>query len=169
MTEEQKLPKAQIERAIENAESAHQLAVGIEMLKEEDLSTYKISELVEVLKTLKEYKVAAEEAKKAAENMYNALSIGILPERMEDEGIVNLSGADHRVEVRSQLRVSCLKQNRKALHQWFKDHDMEEMVAETVNSSSLKSAVKNAMEDGTPFPAHLLKIEPYKQAVIIKR
>jgi len=129
----------------------------------------KPGEVVTVMNELRDALESAKRLKAGLQKAYDLLSQGFVPEYIDALGVDILTVKGQRLEVRNQMRVNRPAGNRQALHQWLIDHGFENMVTETVNPSTLKAFVKDAMENQLDFPGELLKIEPYRQAVLVKR
>ena len=105
---------------------------------------------------------------------YDVLSIHVLAEKMEDEGFEGLKFDGGRVELRPDVSVSVPKSNREDLHDWLRAHGHEDLVTDTVNSSTLKAFYKELTNKKGEGAAHdleqlneLLKIYSYTRAVIV--
>lgn len=92
-----------------------------------------------------------------------------IPEIMEEQEIdvVKIAGVG-RLQVRSDIYCSCPAANREKLQQWLREHGQGALVSETINSSTLKAFIKEAMINGNEYPSDLVKIEPYNQATLTK-
>ena len=102
--------------------------------------------------------------------IYDKLSLEIVPERMEDEGVTNMAiDGVGRVELRADMFVST--QNANALVQWMADNGFEDISTTSVNGSTLKALIKEQMKkkDGLVPPAEIVKVTPYLRAVVVGR
>ena len=140
-----------------------------EELKEQ-LSKLTLKELIERLaherQTLDDYQSMA----KAQQALYDYMSKVAVPDRMEEEGFdqITIEGIG-RINIRSDMYVSTLKERRQDLYEWLSEHGLGDLITETVNSSTLKAWVKEQYKKGAPVPEDLLSITPYDRAVITKR
>jgi hypothetical protein len=125
--------------------------------------------VVEVAKGIKEELERIKQVKTNLQKAYDLLTQTYIPDYVEDQGITQIVTEDRRLEVRNQMRVNLPAGNRAALHQWLQDNDLGHMISETVQPQTLKAFVKDAMENQLAYPAELLKIEPYRQAVLVKK
>lgn len=164
---ENEVMREQLARASNAAQQTLLLLAQITM--ELDKESTKIADIAGVLRLLRTMKDTSSEVEKASNNLHDHWSCNVVPEAMEEEGIAMLTFDDFRVEVRDQMRVNTPASNKEALHNWMREHGYSGMISEQINASSLKSMVKNAMQDGVEFPAHLLNIEAYRQATVVKR
>lgn len=130
----------------------------------------KTHELAAELKELKEQLDRLSEYKTHVQKMYDHLSMIVLPERMEEEDIVTLQiKGVGRLQASHDIRCNVLAKNRSGLEQWMVDNGHGALVTNTINSSTLKAFVKEAMREGKEYPEHLIKVEPYSKATIVKR
>lgn len=72
-----------------------------------------------------------------------------------------------RVGLTSDMYVQVL--NKDGTKEWLQDNGHGDLIQETVNAGSLKSAIRERIEkgDGTP-PSDLIKITPFKRASITR-
>lgn len=136
----------------------------------EDYSELTLRETIEKLAESRAYLDKLVELGKAAQNHYDHLSIRVVPDKMEDEGVsvLTLPGIG-RVNCRADLRVNTIKGFRASLFDWMRDNGHEDMVTDTINSSTLKAFLKEQMAEGNDVPPEeYLSIHPYTRAVITK-
>lgn len=128
-----------------------------------------IPELAATLKGLKDNLEKVKALKTELQKSYDFLSIGVLPDRMDEEGIETLKITDvGRLQCSSDIRCSVPAANKHAVQVWLKDHGHASLVSETVNASTLKAMVKEMMKEGKDWPAELLKVEAYSRATVVK-
>ena len=128
-----------------------------------------VTQLAGEIRALRDELDDAAKVKTGIQKIYDFLTISIVPERMDDEGIetMKVEGVG-RLQASSDIRCSCLAKNREALYIWLETNGHEAMVSNTVNSSSLKAFVKAQMKDGGDYPVDLLNVEPYSRATVVK-
>ena len=128
-----------------------------------------IPQLAARIRSLKEELDEKAAIKTRAQKVYDHLTIGIVPDRMDDEGIqtMKVEGVG-RLQTKADIRCSCLAANREDLEKWLVEHNHGAMIGSTVNSSLLKAFVKEQMKQGGQYPEALLKIEPYSKASVVK-
>lgn len=111
---------------------------------------------------------AAKEEKSRLQKEYDYLTMAALPKAM-GWGDETEEGEKKRIEkfrreggrgitVYDKIFASVLAQNRLALHEWFKTHKLEDLVVETVNSSTLRAYVGRQIAKGEAYPADLIKV-----------
>lgn len=128
-----------------------------------------IKELAETTRSLKEQLDAASVEKTRLQKQYDFLTMDVVPERMEEEGLdsVKVSGVG-RLQLSSDIRCSVPSGNKVALKDWLQRHNHGAMVSDSINSSVLKSFVKEQMREGGDYPSHLLNINAYSRATVVK-
>ncbi len=133
---------------------------------------YEQMSVSELAATLKNIKIRLEEAtalKSQLQKSYDFLSIDILPERMDEDGIETLKIKDvGRLQMSSDIRCAVPAANREAVKEWLIEHGHESMVSETINSSTLKAFTREMMREGKEWPEKLLKVTPYSRASVVK-
>lgn len=137
--------------------------------REEDMQQMSVMELAAYLRDLKDTIDEIKQVQSSMQKMYDFVSIAVLPERMDEEGIetVKVSGVG-RLQLRSDIRCSTPAHNKEALHEWLRENGYESMIRPDVNSSTLKAFVKDCMKNGEPFPEELLTVHPYTRATVVK-
>lgn len=101
---------------------------------------------------------------------YDVLRTEIIPGKMEDAGLQNMKvtgigqvvlTADAMVSVKAGLKVK--------LFAWFRKNNLDDVIKEDINASTLKSFVKNRLKKGEPIPDELLNVTPITRASITKK
>jgi len=129
-----------------------------------------IAELGACIKELKGQLEELGAEKSSIQKIYDFLTITVVPERMDDEGLEVIKIKDvGRLQLASDIRCACPAGNREDLYKWLTDHGHAAMITDTVNASTLKAFVKEQMKqaDGE-YPKDLLKIDPYSRATVVK-
>jgi len=100
---------------------------------------------------------------------FDFLTITIVPERMDEEGIDSIKLTDiGRLQTQADLRCSVPAKNKEALNEWLVENGHESMITTTINSSTLKAFVREQIREGKPWPQEILKVEPYSRSTIVK-
>lgn len=140
-----------------------------------DYDAMTIPEMAVELKKLKDELDLMGSIKTEVQKAYDFLSISVLPDRMDEEGVVTMRVADvGRLQASSDIRCNVPAANKQAVEEWLIQHGHQAMIASAVNASTFKAFVKEQMktESETPesitYPKHLIKVEPYSRAVIVK-
>jgi len=134
-----------------------------------DVSTLTIPELAELLVETKVELEHFGDIKTDMQKLYDYLSIEVIPDRMDDEGIdsVKVSGVG-RLQTSSDIRCSVLAANKDKLKDWLNENGQGAIIQDSINSSTLKAFVKERMKENLPYPAELLQISPYSRATVVK-
>lgn len=134
-----------------------------------DFSTYSIPELAEALVDVKVELEHFGEIKTDLQKLYDYLSIEVIPDRMDEEGIdtVKVSGVG-RLQTSSDIRCNVLAANKEKLQEWLRDNGQGSMIQDTINSSTLKAWVKERIKENLPYPQELLQVSPYSRATVVK-
>lgn len=135
----------------------------------QEYDNMKVFQLATHLRALKNLKDEIKALHTAVQDEYEFLSVNILPERMDDEGIETLKIKDvGRLQSTSDIRCNVPAANREALQEWLIDAGFESMMRPDVNSSTLKAFVKECIANGKPYPEELLKVTPFTRASVVK-
>ena len=131
---------------------------------------YTLLELVTELRDLRAASDDAEAFYKSQHAVYEIFSKQVVPARMEDEGMEQLTVEGiGRVNIRTDIYCSTKKGLGPDLKEWMKEHDMADIITDVINSSTLKAWVKEQMKAGNEIPEELLNVTPYDRAVITKK
>lgn len=133
---------------------------------------YETQSLQQMAAKLKELKSKLEEIgkmKTEIQKAYDFLSIDILPDRMDEEGIetLKIKGVG-RLQAQADIRCSMPSGNSEALKKWLKEHGHGSMISDVVNASTLKAFVREMMKEEKEWPKDLLNVTPYSRATVIK-
>lgn len=108
-------------------------------------------------------------AKTKLQKQFDILRHGIVPEKLEDEGMQNITiKGIGRLGASPMLQVSVPAGNREKLEEWMYDNDFGELVKGTINSSTLKAWVKEQMEKGAEIPEDLITVRAFMMATLTK-
>ncbi|HLO98678.1 MAG TPA: hypothetical protein VK171_08795 [Fimbriimonas sp.] len=126
-------------------------------------------DLVTAMHGIQTDKNVLEEKLKTLNKEFDFLRITKIPAKMEDDGVdrISVSGVG-RVSLTADLHVSVKADQKEAFYQWLDDNGRGDLVQPTVNSSTLKAAVKNMLKSGEEPPVELLNISPFTRASITK-
>lgn len=137
--------------------------------EESEFDNMSVPELAITLKNLKERLEEMGVIKTEIQKAYDFLSIAILPDRMDEEGIQTLKIKDvGRLQSKTDIRCSVPAKNKEAVAEWLNEHGHGSMISETINSSTLKAFVREMMKEDKEWPKDLLKVEPYSRATVVK-
>lgn len=99
----------------------------------------------------------------------DALRLVLIPGKMEEEGIENLTIEElGRLGLSADLYVSIKSGKKEDFFRWLNKHNLGDLIQDTVNPSTLKSFVKGRMAAGKEIPGDLLNVTPYTRASITK-
>lgn len=132
-------------------------------------ATMTIPELAAELKRLKgELDVMGAE-KTEIQKQYDYLSISVLPDRMDEEGIesVKIAGVG-RLQTSSDIQCNIPSENRESVQNWLRENGHAAMITESVNASTFKAWVKEQMKNENEYPKDLIKVHPYSRATVVK-
>lgn len=127
-------------------------------------------DIVRAMDQIQKDKEAADEAAKEIGKEFDYLRLKLVPARFEEEGIENLKVEGiGRVSLTGDMHVSILAANRDAAYDYFRDIGKGSLITESINSSTLKAAVKAMIKGGEEVPEALIKVTPFTRASITKR
>jgi hypothetical protein len=139
------------------------------ILTPEEFDEMSVSQLAAVLRTLKTDLEEIGRLKTEIQKAYDFLSEGVLPDRMDEEGIQTLKIKDvGRLQMTTDIRCAVPAANREPMKEWLIEHGHGSMVSETINASTLKAFVREMMKENKEWPEELLKVTPYSRAVVVK-
>lgn len=136
---------------------------------DEEYSKASIAELASILAGLKDSLDKIGSLKTEIQKELDKVSMAVLPDRMEDEDIqtMKIKGVG-RLQLSSDIRCAVPASNREDVKKWLMDNGHGSMVAETINSSTLKAFVKERIKENAEYPEDLLKITPFSKANVVK-
>lgn len=102
-----------------------------------------------------------------------AISRQIIPSKMDAEGIANITielndGSRRRIQLNDQISVKTPLEKKPELWNWLREHDAEDLISETVNSSTLAAFVREQMRNGGEVPNEICEINAYTVASLNK-
>jgi hypothetical protein len=128
-----------------------------------------VVDLVVSMHALARRKDDLEESLKAVNKEYDFLRISKIPEKMEDEGIDNISvNGIGRVSLTADMHVSIKAAKKTEFYEWLRDNGRGDLLQENINPSTLKATVKGLVRAGEEVPDDMLNISPFTRASITK-
>lgn len=112
---------------------------------------------------------AAEAQIKPLKRRYDELREKLVPDAMDAAGVhnINIKGIG-RVSVTADMRVSVIAGQIGEVKQWLEDNGHNDLISETVNSSTLKAFLKGMIKEGGTIPDGLFNLHQFSRASITK-
>ena len=126
--------------------------------------------LVEEFSRLKTSKDELEEKLTEINKRIEILARQEIPNAMDEAGIqnINFEGIG-RISLRGDVFASISADNKEAAYEWLEATGRGSLIKPTVNSSTLKAAIKAWILDGEQIPEDLFKVTPYTQATLTRK
>lgn len=131
------------------------------------------NELVAALIRTQEYHKELKERQAQAWDQVCLIARQIIPERMDNDQIQNITvilpdGSKKQLLCIDQVSVKTPPENKIKLWEWLREHDAEDIITETVNSSTLAAYVREQMKQGEPYPVDICEVSTYTTASLRK-
>lgn len=140
------------------------------MIDRELISTLSLTEVIEMMHQKRQALDAAKATVSALQDDFDTLAKSIVPEAMENAGMEQVVVAGiGRVNLRADIYTSIPAEMKQEAYQWLSDNGREGLITQTVNASTLKAVIREAIKKGEEFPEDLFKVTPYTMAVITKK
>ena len=138
-------------------------------IRQNDFEGMKLVNIVQLLSSARSALDRTESIAVEMRKAYDHLSIEVLPDRMDEEGIttMNIKGIG-RLQLAPNIRCSVPAANKSKLQEWLRDNGQGSLVSPTVNSSTLKAFVKEMIKEDGDWPESLLTVHAYSRATIVK-
>lgn len=129
--------------------------------------------LTELAVDLRDFTIAKgvlDEIEKLLTPQYDILRKVKIPEKMDEQGIETFRATGiGTVYLQDDLYTGIPADKKVEAYQWLRDNGHEDLIQETVNSSTLKAFLKEQMRNsGEVPPPDLIKAEPYTFAKLKK-
>jgi hypothetical protein len=153
------------------ATQEHEMATPTDEMKNEWREIYGAMSLKQQAIEFKLLQQQYADAKETAANIYHIFDFlrkQIIPATMDEQGFttVKIEGVG-RIQIGFQTSAKQL--DKEALFQWLRDNGHPEIVAETVNSSTLASFLKAQLADGESIPdENIVDFSTYEVASVVK-
>ena len=127
-------------------------------------------EVIRAMDKLSGEKESIEDELKEINKEYDFLRLNLIPKKFEDDGIENLRVEGiGRVSLTGDMYVSIPAAMREQAYEYFRDIGKSSLITTTINSSTLKAAVKAMVKSGEDIPEELIKITPFTRASITRK
>lgn len=139
--------------------------------KDEFILQYKSADLltmIHAMHAVRARKDKGEETLAKINAEYDALRIDLIPKKMEDEGLENITVSKiGRVTLTGDMYVKQTSKDK--LFNWLRKQKLGDIITEGVNSSTLKAFLRARIKYGKPIPSEdAVKITPFTRASITK-
>lgn len=125
-------------------------------------------ELAKEFKAIHCLKEAIDLLDKEVSRIYDHMRLVVIPARFEADGISNMKVEGvGRVQLTGDIYAGIVKGREDSAFEWLDDNGRGDLVKRTVNSSSLKAVLKQALQNGEELP-DFFKAEPFTRASIVK-
>ena len=136
-------------------------------------SNFTYNQLVAMMLELQSQHSQAKQRAAEAWDHVCALTRTIIPERMDNDQIQNITvilpdGSKKQLLCMDQVSVKTPAENKSALWEWLREHDAESLISETVNSSTLAAFVRQQMKAGEEYPVDICEVSTYSTASLRK-
>ena len=131
-----------------------------------DLTT--LRELCVQMQTYQEAKDAIDTQSKELGALIDNLRLKQIPEMMDQLEVKNATFQGiGRVQLAADLYCSTKAGKKDEAMQWLRDMEMDGMISETYNASSMKALVRRLITEGAEIP-ECLNVQPFIRASIVK-
>ncbi len=142
------------------------------MTNEELMEKYGSMPLTELAAEIRAVKNVLDEkaaSKTETQKLYDFLTITLVPEMMEEQGVETLKVADvGRLQTKADIRCQLPADNKQLMYQWLRDNGNGALIKDEVPSGTLKAFIKERIKEGLGYPDELLKISAYSRATVVK-
>lgn len=129
-----------------------------------------LNELVICMNDQQRRKEELEAMLKATNSEYDYLRLVAIPNKMESEGVTNLTlEGIGRVGLTSDAYASVKAGMRDQAWEWLRDTGHGDLITETINSSTLKAALKQMVLKGEEVPEEFFNFTPFTRASITRK
>lgn len=141
-------------------------------LGETSSETYKQNKIQDNARLLKKVKSIREDLEKLKTSLFpieKYLSYEVIPEQLEDFGLdsVKITGLGN-VFTETSYFVTPIKEKQEEIKEFLFENGKGELIKESINTISLKSAILRLQEEGKEIPKELFKLTPYTKTKIRK-
>lgn len=128
-----------------------------------------VVEVARIQKTVSDVLDKADRLKKDLQKCYDAIRYTVSPEVMEKAEVetIRIDGVG-TMYLTSDYNISIAKDKKEEAYDWLTENGHEDVIIETVNSSSLKSIIKGHLKAGDTLPEGIFNINPFTRAQIKK-
>jgi hypothetical protein len=137
----------------------------------------RIGDTVAAIRAMDHFKRLAEAVatriKNPLEEGYNFMRFTLVPSFMDDEGITKI-GVDGVGRVTLADDLSASVKDKEALKDWLIEHDLEDMITDSINAATLTAFFRNRIkdgkkQDGKDLPdSKIVEVKPFVRASITR-
>ena len=128
---------------------AQELIDGVKDLVEQ-APTLPIDQAVMVLLKARELDDKLKELKSQASELNKQMKEVVIPAKFDEAGTTSITVNGYRFTKSETIRASI--KNKIAGYDWLRNNDLEDIITETVNASTLSATARTLMEEGRELP-----------------
>lgn len=125
---------------------------------DKELAALTVADAVRVFKEIKNELEVAKETKTNIQKVYDFFRFNVLPEKMDDEGVAKIDVGDAKIRLQDEYYTSIPADHKAEAYQWLRENELESVITETVNGSTLKATIKAMYKNGQHVPEDLIKV-----------
>ena len=92
----------------------------------------------------------------------------IVPKKFTEQGVSSMTVNGYRFTVSAQSRTTIQKDRKDEAYEWLRNNGLEDLITETVNSSTLSATAKSLMSEGIDLPDDVFNIYSYENTSMTK-
>jgi len=134
---------------------------------QEELEKEELRDLARLQQRLKDLHELMDKNKSEVGKCFDMLRVAVIPKMMEDQGVatITLSGIG-RLQLTDDIRVKVLDKSKE--FEWLEETKNGDLIAQTVNASSLKALLRRYLREGKAIPEDAFEVSPFTRASIVK-
>ena len=125
---------------------------------DKELAAMTVPDAVRAFKEIKDELEEAKAVKSELQKAYDFFRFNVLPEKMDDEGVAKIDVGDAKIRVQDEYYTTIPADHKAEAYAWLRENDLESVITETVNGSTLKATIKAMYKNGQHVPEDLIKV-----------
>jgi len=135
----------------------------------EDIKLSDVADVLEQMVSVRQIDEDLKYVKKRYADLFKRYKEEIVPSKFEEEGISSITIDGYRYTVSVSSRTSIISSEKQAAYAWLIENGLEDIITETVNSSTLSATARTLMEDGVELPEELFKLYTFNNTSMTKK
>lgn len=133
-------------------------------IDEQTTASFSLSELITRLDQVRNLHARLKEIAADVNQIAERLSTFLVPSAMQEAGFTTVNHAVGRVSISSRVSASMVEKH--GAMAWLRDHDLGDLIIETVNAQTLSAQAKSMLEAGEELPTEFFKVSTKTQTSI---
>ena len=135
----------------------------------QDVLTKDVADILAILVEIRTMDENLKYVKKRFYDLYKRYKEEIVPTKFQEEGITSITVDGTRFTVSQSSKTTIVGGEKEAAYKWLRENGLEDIITNTINSSTLSATARTLLEDGVEMPEDIFKMYIFNNTSMTKK